>query len=416
MRLNIIAIGDELLAGQVIDTNSSFISRSLTPFGWQLNEVRVVGDKENDIVGEIERAMSETDVVVTTGGLGPTKDDITKGSLMKIFGGSLRHDEAVERNVREIFEKRDLQMNELTSGQWMVPDSSKVIMNRFGTAPVLWFEKNGKVLVALPGVPFEMKGCWNEEVLPKLLEKFPSDSIVLRKTLVVTGISESSLAEFLSGYEDALPQNIHLAYLPNSGYIRLRLDGISDLSGEFERIYEEYFETLKVLVGEWLLWDVDLTPMEMISKELKRLNLTISTAESCTGGRIASAITSLQGSSLIFKGGVVAYSNYVKSSVLGVPEDIIKNNGAVSLPVVKMMAEGVSRITGSDCSLATSGIAGPDGGTPEKPVGTVCIGVKSNDKTVTQKLVFGGRRERVMECAVNTSLIMLYKLLPKLQE
>lgn len=411
MKINVIAIGDELLAGQVVDTNSSFIARSLGKYGWELNKVRVISDKENDIISSVTSALKETDVVVTTGGLGPTKDDITKTALMRVFGGKLVENKEVELNVREIFGRRGISMNKLTATQWQVPDSCKVIMNRYGTAPVFWFEQAGKVLVSLPGVPFEMKGCWDEEVMPKLLSHFGGNEKVIRRTLYINGISESKLAEHLNELEQNFPKNIHLAYLPGSGFIRLRLDGnIIDSENDISD-YDSYFETLKKSVSEWLLWDGDILPSKNIFELLKNENLTLSTAESCTGGRIASEITAFPGSSSIFKGGVVAYSNFVKLSVLGVRKDILDAHGAVSIPVVEDMATGVADITNSDCSIATSGIAGPDGGTPEKPVGTVCIAVKYKDRIIKDKFIFSGTRTRIMECAVNTGFIMLFKLI-----
>ena len=329
MDISIIAIGDELLIGQVVDTNSGDIARHIAPEGWTVADVQVVADKPEAIREAIERAFSRSKVVLTTGGLGPTKDDITKQVMCDIFGGQLREDPAVLANVKEVVAKRGLRLNDLTAAQAIVPTSCKVIQNRVGTAPLMWFESDGKVLVAMPGVPFETHEMFATEVFPMLLQRFPSDMAVAHRTLIVTDISESLLATRLESWESALPSWAHLAYLPKPGIIRLRIDGrmanAELLSEEMDRLVNE----LAALCGDNLLALGDLTPARILLDELIARKLTVATAESCTGGNIAHTITSEAGSSASMLGGVVSYSNSVKQSLLGVTEESLSAHGAL---------------------------------------------------------------------------------------
>lgn len=411
MKVSIVAIGDELLIGQVTDTNSGSLARIMGPAGWEVVHVEVCGDNGSDIRDAIGRAFEATDVVLTTGGLGPTKDDITKGILMDIFGGELTEDKAVLENVREIMGRRGLEMNPLTAAQAMVPSSCEVIQNRLGTAPLMWFEKNGKVLVAMPGVPFETVGMFESEVFKKLQERFPSDKVVEHRAFITTGISESALAEKLADLENSLPTNFHLAYLPNASYIRLRLDIRVDKNLDLTREIEQVCSRMKEIIGVNLVADEDITPAQLLIKEASVHDATIATAESCTGGNIAATITAIPGSSAHMLGGVVAYSNNVKINTLGVSAETINSLGAVSEPVAAQMAEGACRITGASIGISTSGIAGPGGGTPEKPVGTVCIGVCCLGETETMTMHFPGNRQRVVERAVNHALLCAVRML-----
>ena len=409
MNCSIIVIGDEILIGQVIDTNSGDIARMLNPYGWRVNNVQVVGDEASQILRAIEHAFESSDVVLTTGGLGPTKDDITKSVLCQYFGGELYENAEVLENVKEVVTKRGLKLNSLTATQAIVPSSCQVIQNEVGTAPLMWFEHNEKVLVSMPGVPFETQHMFPKEVLPRLLKKFQSNISIEHRTVLVTGWSESRLAMEISDWEDALPSYIHLAYLPKPGLIRLRLDGTHPDKDFINLELDRYKSELVERLGDDILHDEDLTPPEILLYHLNRLGLTVATAESCTGGNIAHQITSIAGSSSAFMGSVVAYSNDVKHRVLGVKNETLETYGAVSIPTVEEMAQGACQVIDTDCSIVTSGIAGPGGGTPDKPVGTVCIAVKTPWSIVSDTHHFPGNRSRVIDRATTTAIITLIK-------
>lgn len=411
MNVSVIAIGDELLIGQVVDTNSGDIAGMLTPLGWQINDVQVIRDNAPDILRAIDHAFESSDVVLTTGGLGPTKDDITKSVLCEYFGGELVEDAPTLENVKEVVAKRGIKLNELTAAQAIVPTSCRVIQNKVGTAPIMWFEKDGKTLVAMPGVPFETRQMFKDEVLPQLLNKYKSNAVIEHRTMLVTDITESALAMLLAEWEENLPQCLHLAYLPKPGLIRLRLDGISNDKEHLNIEIDRYFTELANIIGDKLLYTGDATPQEILLEYLNKSRLTVATAESCTGGNIAHLITGIAGSSSVFSGGIVAYSNDVKRGILGVKDDTLATLGAVSVPVVEQMADGACKAIGTDCAIATSGIAGPGGGTPDKPVGTVCIAVKTPEAIVSEKFHFPGNRNRVIERASTTAIIMLIKLI-----
>lgn len=416
MQVSIIVIGDELLIGQVTDTNSGDIARRLAPFGWSVNDVQVVGDNADHILRAIDRAFDLSDVVLTTGGLGPTKDDITKGTLCSYFGGELYENAEVLANVRRVIEARGLKLNDLTAAQAIVPSSCEVIQNQVGTAPLMWFERDGKVLVSMPGVPFETRHALDAEVLPRLLRHFRSDTAIAHRTLIVTGYSESALAEKIAAWEEALPAHIHLAYLPKPGIIRLRLDGVhadaSALDADMDRLHTELASLIE---PECILATDDLTPAEILIRELRGRNLTVATAESCTGGNIAHSITAIAGASDVYAGSVVSYSNAVKKHLLDVSEADLARCGAVSIPVVEQMATGAAHTIGTTCAMATSGIAGPGGGTPAKPVGTVCIAVTACGHTRSATYHFPGNRERVIDRATTTAMIDLIYLIRTLK-
>ncbi len=411
MEVSIIVIGDELLIGQVVDTNSGDIARMIAPAGWAVKEVIIVHDDAAAIKDAIGRALSNTDIVLTTGGLGPTKDDITKATLCSIFGGGMHLDETVLENVNEIFRRRGLNMNDLTRSQAMVPDACRVIPNDLGTAPVMWFERDGKVLVAMPGVPFETRHAFSAHVLPALLQHFSERSVVEHRTFIVVDISESDLAEKLDKWEDALPSGFHLAYLPQAGFIRLRIDAVGYDRDAIVAELDRLSYSLSAIVGDKIIAREDLTPQQIVMRLLMDKKLTMGTAESCTGGNIAHCMTMLPGVSDVFSGGVVSYSNEVKINVLGVKEETLRKFGAVSEPVAREMAEGARSVLGCDVAVATSGIAGPGGGTAEKPVGTVCIAVSTPQCTVTDTLHLPGDRGRVIDRATTTVLIRLINAL-----
>ncbi len=415
MKLSIIVIGDELLIGQVIDTNSGDIARMLNPVGWKVNDVQVIGDNADEILRAIDRAFATSDVVLTTGGLGPTKDDITKSVLCQYFGGELKEDAATLENVKEVVAKRGFKINELTASQAIVPSSCRVIQNLVGTAPLMWFEKNGKVLVSMPGVPFETLQMFRDAVLPQLLEKFHSNVAIEHRTLLVINHTESGLATKIASWEDALPQHIHLAYLPKPGLIRLRLDGTHHDKEFINRELDYYQNQLIEMLDNDILFTEDKSVEEILLHYLNETGLNVSTSESCTGGNIAHLITSVAGSSSAFMGSVVAYSNDIKHHVLGVTNETLAQHGAVSIPIVEQMATGVCKTLNTDCAIATSGIAGPGGGTAEKPVGTVCIAVKTPQAIVSNTFHFPGNRSRIIERASSTAIIMLINQLKKLK-
>ncbi|WP_289270554.1 CinA family nicotinamide mononucleotide deamidase-related protein [Paramuribaculum intestinale] len=406
MKTTIIVIGDELLIGQVTDTNSGMIARLMAPHGWEVEQVMTVADDREAIREAVGRALDSTPVVLTTGGLGPTKDDITKAVLTDIFGGELREDPDVLANVREVVERRGLKLNDLTAAQAIVPTSCRVIQNRVGTAPLMWFERtDGHILVAMPGVPFETREMFSTEVMPMLLKRFPSPDNIEHRTLVVADISESALATRLAPWESALPPYAHLAYLPKPGVVRLRIDGRHTDAGFLKKEIDRLADELALLAAGNLMCRGDITPARCLLDMLVERHLTVGTAESCTGGNIAHTITAEPGSSAAMLGGVVSYSNDVKRRLLGVSEASLEAHGAVSIPVVKEMASGARKALGCDIALATSGIAGPGGAVPGKPVGTVCIAVATPWGLWADTFHFPGNRERVIDRATTTAII-----------
>lgn len=408
MKIAIIAIGDELLIGQVVDTNSGSIARMIDPAGWSVEYVKVIHDDADAITAAVDEAFAVADVVLTTGGLGPTKDDITKLTLCKYFGGELRHDPTVLDNIKEVFAKRGIQLNPLTEAQAMVPTSCRVIQNRVGTAPIMWFERSdGKVLVSMPGVPFETLQMFRAEVFPQLLDKFHSDEHIGHRCVIVEGLTESKVAIQLDAWEDALPPFIHLAYLPKPGIIRLRIDGHHTDDDLLQSTLDQLHAQLCDIFADHLLADADLTPEESMLQRLRAKGYSVATAESCTGGNIAHRITAIAGCSDCYHGSVVAYENSVKINILGVDPAVIEAHGVVSEEVVAQMAQGIRKAIGSDCAIATSGIAGPGGATPGKPVGTVCIAIATPERTVAATYHFPGTRDRVIDRASTTALTLL---------
>lgn len=410
MNAYVIAIGDELLLGQVTDTNSGAVARSFRPLGWELVGVDVIPDDADAIFEAISRAMDKADIIITTGGLGPTKDDITKETMRRYFGGGMVMNHEVTENIRRVFSLRGLKLNPLTEAQALVPDSCTVIQNRFGTAPVMWFEKDGKVLVAMPGVPFETEGML-PEVVSRLQSRFTPDECLRHATLIVTGITESDLASRLDGFEREMPVSLHLAYLPTPGLIRLRLDGHDTEKKRLDRDFDSAYSRLKELLGDFLLFEGDATPAEIVLALARKKGLKLATAESCTGGTVASRLAAVPGASDVFCGSVVSYSNDVKHRVLGVTAESLEKFGAVSEEVVRQMAENVCRVCGADCAVATSGIAGPGGGTTEKPTGTVWMALHTPEGTKAWVQRFPGDRNRVIDRTATTVLVELAKRL-----
>ena len=405
--ISIITIGDELLIGQTIDTNSAWMAQVLNKAGFSINRRVAIGDDWDNIWNALQEEEKKNDIILITGGLGPTSDDITKPLLCSYFGGKLVIDELAKQNVVDIFTKKlNRPLLERNLKQAEVPDVCTVIQNQRGTAPGMWFEKDGKIFVSMPGVPFEMKGMMEEYVIPELLQKFEITPIEHR-TLLTAGIGESFLAELLTNFEASLSNGIKLAYLPNYGMVRLRLSTTRVLDNNSD--LDSYFNELKNIVKDYLVIDKDISLQEAISEKLKSSQKTLALAESCTGGYISHLITLIPGSSSFFLGGVVSYSNDLKSDLLGVPAATLQEFGAVSLETVKKMAEGVREKTGSDYGLAVSGIMGPTGDTPEKPLGLVWVGFSSTEKTETTSFRFRFDRKRNIELTAVYALDFLRK-------
>ena len=414
---SICTIGDEILIGQIVDTNSAHISRALNDLGIRVSEMVSTGDRLADIISTLENGLRQNDIVIVTGGLGPTKDDITKKALAMLSEAECwkRNPEQLEI-IHRILSARGLDALEINLAQADVPDTCTVIPNKLGTAPIMTFdfpeERFGHkaTLYSLPGVPFEALGALND-VMADIRSKF-SVSDIYHKTVMTFGIAESALSEMISEWEDNLPEDMHLAYLPNplTG-VRLRLSIYGGERQAQEERIKERLEALKGILGDAMYSDDDDTLETCIAKLLKGTGKTVSTAESCTGGSIAAMLTSVAGSSEYFLGSVVSYANSVKSGVLGVDEKIIAEHGAVSSECVAAMAEGVRKLTGSDFSIATSGIAGPGGGSDAKPVGLVWIGVSSQKSTETFSMVFKGDRKRNIERFAANALNILRKKL-----
>ena len=413
MNVEIIVIGDELLIGQVTDTNSGWIARELNHIGWEVTEITTVRDRSREITDALNSSFGRVDVVLMTGGLGPTKDDITKQTLCDYFGGKLVFDESVFANVETIFRRRKLTMNESTRNQAYVSNVCTVIQNPVGTAPVMWFERNGKVLVSMPGVPTEMKTVMKEAVISRLREYFQDHSSILHRTCLVKDFTESRLSETLSDFEAQLPACIKLAYLPTPGVIRLRLTARGDEESYLQKIIDDEFFKLRTILGSHLVCGSDTTLAGALGSILTERGETLATAESCTGGNIAHEITRVAGSSVYFKGSVVAYSNEVKTRVLNVSSETLSGFGAVSRETVLQMVSGVQRLLSSDCAIATSGIAGPGGGSVEKPVGTVWIAVRYGERSEAECFCFEGDREQVIARATQSALLMLIQLMTK---
>ena len=408
MKATIITIGDEILIGQILDTNSRYISRALNAHGIVVAERTSIGDNRSQIVDTLDRALSQSEVVIITGGLGPTKDDITKHTLCDYFGSKLRYDEVEAEHIRTMLAARNIAFNDLNRGQAMVPECCTVLHNAHGTAPGMWFEQNGRVVISLPGVPFEMQHLIDEEVMPRLKSHFELREIVHR-TMITFGIAESILAERIAKWEDALPDHIHLAYLPAPNVVRLRLSAYEVEGKEVRHEIDNLFEELRTIIPDNIAGFEEASVEELVHNILIERGLTLATAESCTGGAIASKFTAQAGASAYFLCGVVSYSNESKSNVLGVLMSDIAQFGAVSEQVAMAMAKGAKAISGADFAVSTTGIAGPTGGSKEKPVGTVWIGIATPDKCYAVLKNCGTDRSQIISRATAYAIAMLYE-------
>lgn len=406
MKLDIISIGDELLIGQTLNTNAYWISKEVNAVGFTIREHVSIADTEEAILNAIDRALSKSDVVLITGGLGPTKDDLTMPVLNKYFGGELVKDEAVYKHIEEIITSRGYEMNKNNQRQALVPNNCRVVHNANGTAPGLWFEKDGKVVVAMPGVPYETKAMMTDVVIPWLKEQFELPEII-NQMVYTQGIPESMLAAKIEGWEDSLPDTIKLAYLPSPGRVKLRMSSVGSDRVEMQLVIDKQIEKLKNIIPDNIYSEENEDIGAFIGSLLNVNNKTLATAESCTGGYIAHLITRVAGSSDYYKGSVIAYANEVKVKSLGVNAVDIEQYGAVSQQVVEQMAVGVQQKMKVDYAIATSGIAGPTGGSEQKPVGTVWIAVATPEGVISKKYQFGKLRDVNIERAAIAGLGML---------
>lgn len=438
MKAEIITIGDELLIGQVVDTNSAWMAERLNEVGIALHQITSVHDDRQHILTAMEEAFSRADIVLTTGGLGPTKDDITKHVMCEYFHTTLVEDPCVREHIHILYQERPDVLNRLTATQWMVPACATILPNRVGSAPIMVFEKRGKrlevkgeeargegkkLLIAMPGVPHEMQIAMTEQVIPYIRLKVKGDEAkgdeargerlevkgeIIHRTLMLHGIPESTLAIRIEEWENALPSYMHLAYLPKDGMIRLRLSSYGEATAEE---MNQQIDLLRPLILDYLLATEDLPLETILGNLLKQHGQTISTAESCTGGRLAAALNAQSGSSAYYMGSVVAYDNSIKEQVLGVKRTTLEEYGAVSEQTVREMAEGVRALMQTDYAIATSGIAGPTGGTADKPVGTVWIAWATPSGTYAKCFRLGTLREQITQRAVTTALVHLIRII-----
>ena len=405
MRAEVITIGDELLIGQVVDTNSAWIAEQLNAYGIELYQITSVHDSREHIIAALDEAFGRADIVLTTGGLGPTKDDITKHVLCEYFGTHLIEDARVRAHIERLYKDRPDVLNRLTATQWLVPENAEILENRVGSAPLMIFHHGKQLLASMPGVPYEMKIAMEEQILPYIGRTTAS---ILHKTLQVTGIPESALAILLEDYEAKMPASLHLAYLPKDGIIRLRLSSYGEVT---EKEMNGWFEELKRLTAAYLIADTD-EPLEVIAgRLLKQQHRTISTAESCTGGKLAVLLNKHACSSEFYKGSVVSYATSVKEQLLNVPSELIKQHTVVSEDVVRVMAESVRKLLNTDFSIATSGIASATGGYSDAEVGTVWIAWATPQNTYAECFHLGKLREQITDRACAKALVKLIEIL-----
>lgn len=411
MKAEIITIGDEILIGQIVDTNSAWIGDQFALNGIEVYQITSISDKYEHIIEAIKNAEKNVDVVIITGGLGPTKDDITKHTLCDYFNTKLVVHEPTLEHIQKMFFKRGVDMNQLNRDQAMMPECCTILENKVGTAPGMWFEKNDTIFVSMPGVPFEMKYIVEHQLLTKLRETGKTKAI-FHKTVLTQGIPESMLAEKIEDWELALPEHMKLAYLPNPMAVRLRLSAMGNNQKMLKNQVEEQIAKLQQIIPDGIFGFDNETLAEVSGRMLAENGKTLAVAESCTGGYISHLITEVSGSSAYYKGGVTSYSNEIKEQVLGVSKQSLNAYGAVSEPVVKEMVKGIKRVMGADYAIATTGIAGPTGGTEEKPVGTVWIAVAGMHKTIVKKYTFvGNHRQRNILRSSQTALQTLRRLI-----
>lgn len=400
-----ISIGDELLIGQVINTNAAWLGEHLSDAGFQLDSTLTVGDSEIAILNAFNACL-DADLVLVTGGLGPTADDITKPTVCKFFDTELEFCQAAYDNVASLFQRRGFQMSERNHSQAMLPKTCEYIPNTYGTAPCMWLEKKGVAFVFMPGVPFEMKGIFSDELLPRIKQRFHAVPYE-KRVIMTTGVGESFLADKIKDWEDALPDFLSLAYLPQYGMVRLRLSGRHENAQHLHAVLDDQVDKLTRLIPEYIFAMQDQPIERTVFDLLINKGMTFASAESCTGGNIAHVITMIPGSSEVFKGAAVTYATPMKTKVLGVSTETIEKYTVVSQQVVEGMAVGVRDLMEADFGVATTGVAGPSGGTEENPVGTVWIGVASSSRIVSKRFNFGKDRENV----INRATVAAYEML-----
>ncbi|MFM7016235.1 MAG: competence/damage-inducible protein A [Bacteroidota bacterium] len=408
MKAEVITIGDELLIGQVVDTNSAWMGEVLNQVGIKINRITSISDEREEILNTLTEASSRAQLVLITGGLGPTNDDITKKTLADYFNTTMRFDEQAFQDVIHLFSIRGKEVSALNRLQAEVPQNCTTLYNKVGTAPGMWFDENEVVYVSMPGVPYEMKYLMEQEVIPRLKTRFKTP-LILHSTILTFGIGESFLAEKIAGFEKSLPTNIKLAYLPSAGSVRLRLTGTGVKEEELKMQIKNLTQQLVEIIPEYIYGYGKEELPEVVGRLLKQKCWTLATAESCSGGYMAHLITSIPGSSAYYMGSSITYSNQSKTQMLGIPAELIEKHGAVSEQVVVAMVESVKNLFKVDCAVATTGVAGPGGGTPEKPVGTVWVGVSTPAGTKTYLLKLGDNRLRTIEVAALSGLNLLRK-------
>lgn len=409
IKAEIITIGDEILYGQITDTNSQWISAELDKIGIKTVRKSSVGDSEEAIISIFEESSQRADLVIVTGGLGPTKDDITKKTFCKYFGSTLIDHPQAKIDVTAYFQKRGFVLSETNKSQYQLPSNATYLQNTMGTAPGMWFDYKDVIYISMPGVPYEMKGLMTLSIIPKLQEYFKTP-VIFHKVIRTIGIGESTLAEMIDVWEDALPSNIKLAYLPSMGSVKLRLTGFGEDLMTIEQAVEEQFKKVFPTIKEFVYGFGGEELEEAVGKLLIKNKQTISVAESCTGGYLGHLFTKVSGSSAYFMGGILAYDNAIKINQLGLKPETLNLHGAVSEETIIEMSQNVRKLMGTTYGLATSGIAGPNGGTPEKPVGTIWIAIASEKETVTKKLTLGGFREQNIHLTAINILNLLRKI------
>jgi len=410
MLAEIITIGDEILIGQIVDTNSAWMAHQLNDISIRVKQISSISDDRQHILTALKEAACRADIILITGGLGPTKDDITKKTIAGYFDVKLVENAEALENVAAIFARFNRPLLEVNRLQAQVPENAEVILNKNGTAPGMWFNEKGKIYISMPGVPHEMMYMMEEDVLPRLKSTLKLPAIV-HKTILTVGEGESFLAERIADIEDSLPAYIKLAYLPKLGQVRLRLSGYGDDEVFLKNQVNEYAQKLIERIANVVVAEEDIPLEKAILNFMEQKGLTLSLAESCTGGYISHLFTQHPGSSKVFLGGAVTYSNSLKESILGVKSETLEQYGAVSKETAVEMVEGALRNFESDYAIAVTGIAGPDGGTPEKPVGTIWVAVAKLNKTLVKKLTFGNKRRQNIERSTISALNMLNNLL-----
>ena len=410
MKAELITIGDEILIGQIVNTNSVFLAKVLNKIGIEIAQITSISDERTAITKALDASSERAELVILTGGLGPTKDDITKHTLSSYFDDTLVENKEILAHIEEIFEKYvNTPINDQNRQQALLPSKAKILKNQHGTASGMWFEKEGQVIISLPGVPFEMKALMTHEVLPALKDHF-SRPFIIHKTVLTYGLGESAIAQRIEDWENALPQDIKLAYLPNLGRVRLRLSGKGEVEAELEQRIDSEIEKLLPLIKDIFVGFEDTSPFEeQIQTQFIDQQQTLAVAESCTGGEIAARLTKIPGASAYFKGGAVVYHTQSKSEVLGVSEEIIRKHTVVSQEVAEAMAVQVRNKFGASVGLATTGNAGPSKGDSDAEVGTVWIAIATKDRVLSEQFLFGKHRQRVVGKAVNKALEMVYK-------